>query len=108
MHGAAAEDTLNDDATDKGVPVDEGIDSDDSQYGGWPAIVASDDSDSDDERGSLEIDILEALREVYEAASSTMIGDAWEGWRRQHRQAAVMSTAKWRTYRELLTRDLSA
>ena len=63
-HGAAAEDTQNDDAMDKGVPADEGMDSDDSQYAGWPAIVASDDSDSDDERGPMEIDILEALREV--------------------------------------------
>ena len=37
-----------------------------------------------------------------------MIGDAWESWRRQHRQAAVISTAQRRTYRELLTRGLSA
>ena len=72
MHGAAAEDTPKGDATDKEVPADEGIDSDDSQYGGWPAIIASDDSDSDDEEGSLETDIVEALRELYEAASSTV------------------------------------
>ena len=49
---------------------DEGIDSDDSQYGGWPAIVASDDSDSDDEEGPLETDIVEALRELCEAGSA--------------------------------------
>ena len=38
--------------------------------------------------------------------SAHMLGDAWESWRRQHRQAEVISVAQWRTHRELLTRGL--
>ena len=51
MHGAAAEGTAKGNAADKAVPFDEGIDSDDSQYGGWLAIIASDDSDLIGRRG---------------------------------------------------------
>ena len=106
MHGAAAEGAAKGNAADKAVPSDEGIDSDDSKYGGWPAIMASDDSDSDEEEGPLETDIVEAMRELCEAGSAHMVADAWENWRRQHRQTNMASAAQQRTHKEVLSRGL--